>query len=268
MAEAIATPGRLRLLEAAEHVLSTMKLSRYQHVTQVDEANGIYNFDCSGFVDYLLQQTLPDALAVIKYHPNRLNRPYHQDYYRFFARLGSMDNSGEWHAVHGPSDLLPGDVIAWLRPNESNYNGTGHVMIVRSNPTVDSKRSNELNTQIIDSTRSHHAFDSRVNGANGVGTGTISLVMNTTGNSVGFRWSDGQSTRIEYTRIAFGELGPSTSTIYGGLISSSDQVLLSIIMVLIVVCAVVSTILVRKLRCSKSTHEPTSIMKSLYGSTC
>ena len=87
VADSIATPGRLRLLDAAEHVLSVMKSSKYQHVTQVDEANGVYNFDCSGFVDYLLQKTLPDALAVIKYHPNRLNRPYHQDYYRLFARL-------------------------------------------------------------------------------------------------------------------------------------------------------------------------------------
>jgi hypothetical protein len=268
MADSNATPGRLRLLDAAEHVLSVMKLSRYQHVTQVDEANGIYNFDCSGFVDYLLQKTLPDALAVIKYHPNRLNRPYHQDYYHFFASSGLIDNSGEWRTVQDPSNLLPGDVIAWLKPNESNYSGTGHVMIVKSNPTVDSKQSNEINVQIIDSTRSHHAFDSRVNGANGVGTGTISLVLNTTGSSVGFRWSDGQSTRTEYTRIAFGELGPNTSTVYGTLNSSSDQVLLAIIVVVILVCAVVSTVLVRKVRCSKSTHEPTSIMKSLRGSTC
>ncbi|MGA2784465.1 MAG: hypothetical protein ABSF09_07190 [Candidatus Bathyarchaeia archaeon] len=253
MADSNATPDRLRLLDAAEHVLSVMKVSRYQHATQVDETNGIYNFDCSGFVDYLLQQTLPDALAVIKYHPNRLNRPYHQDYYHFFASRGLIDNSGEWHTVRDPSNLLPGDVIAWLRPSD-NHNGTGHVMIVRSNPTVDSKRSNEISVQIIDSTRSHHAFDSRVNGANGVGTGTISLVMNTNGNLVGFRWRDGQSTRIEYTRIAFGELGPRTSTVYGTLNSSSDQMLLAIIAVVIVVCAVVSTILVRKLRCSKSTH--------------
>ena len=254
VADSNATPGRLRLLDAAEHVLSVMKSSKYQHVTQVDELNGVYNFDCSGFVDYLLQQTLPDALAVIKYHPNRLNRPYHQDYYHFFASSGLIDNSGGWHTVQGPSNLLPGDVIAWLRPDGSK--GTGHVMIVKSSPIVVSNQSNELDVQIIDSTRSHHAFDTRVNGANGVGTGTISLVMNTTGSPVGFRWRDGQSTRTEYTRIAFGELGPSTSPVYDTLNSSLDQVL-PIILVAIVACAVVSTILVRKLRSSKSTNEPT-----------
>src|SRR5208337_4819350 len=151
--------------------------------------------------------------------------------------------------VQGPSNLLPGDVIAWLRPDGSK--GTGHVMIVKSSPIVVSNQSNELDVQIIDSTRSHHAFDTRVNGANGVGTGTISLVLNTTGSPVGFRWRDGQSIRTEYTRIAFGELGPSTSTVYGTLSSSLDQVL-PIILVAIVVCAVVSAILVRKLKCSKS----------------
>ena len=120
-------------------------------------------------------------------------------------------------------------------------------MIVKSSPIVVSNQSNELDVQIIDSTRSHHAFDTRVNGANGVGTGTISLVLDTTGSPVGFRWRDGQSTRVEYTRIAFGELGPSTSPVYGTLSSSLDQVL-PIILVAIVACAVVSAILVRKLR--------------------
>ena len=65
MADSIATPSRLRLFEEAEHVLSTMKLSRYQHVTYVDEANGIYNFDCSGFVDYSLQQVPIIAVGIL-----------------------------------------------------------------------------------------------------------------------------------------------------------------------------------------------------------
>ena len=250
-----ATPNRLRLLAAAERVFSTMKSSKYQHVTYVDEPNGIYDFDCGGFVGYLLQQTFPDALTVIKYHPNRLNRPYVEDYYNFFALLGSMDNSREWHTVQGASDLLPGDVIAWLGPIHGNYTALGHVMIVRSNPVVDSKRSNEINLEIIDSTRSPHAFDSRVNGTNGVGIGIISLVLNTTGNAVGFRWRDGQSVRIEHTKIAYGEPGPR-SAIYGTLNSSSDRVVLPMIAtVILLVCAVVSSILIMKLRRDKSPRQ-------------
>jgi hypothetical protein len=84
-------------------------------------------------------------------------------------------------------------------------------MVVRSYPTVDKNRPNELNVTIIDSTRCPHANDSRANGITGIGTGTITIVTNTDGNAIGFRWRDGQSTRIEYARIAFGALGPNTN---------------------------------------------------------
>lgn len=104
-------PNRLRLLSAAEQVFYSMKSSRYQHATYVNQVNGTYDFDCSGFVDYVLQETFPEALNAIGHHPNRLNRPYHQDYYRFFAKIGMYDNVAGWHSVARPSDLLPGDII-------------------------------------------------------------------------------------------------------------------------------------------------------------
>jgi hypothetical protein len=252
-------PDRLRLLGAAEQVLSSAKSSRYQHATYVDEANGVYDFDCSGFVDYVLQETFPNALAAVEYHPNRLNRPYHQDYYRFFAKLRTGDNVAGWHSVARASDLLPGDIIVWLRPNRINYTGTGHVMIVRSSPTVDATRTNEVNIQIIDSTRSPHAFDSRVNGANGVGIGTISIVLNTTGNAVGFRWRDGASTSVEYARIAFGELDSITSATYGISNSSLDQIFLALAAV--GACAVVGVIGIAKLRHAKSPRQKPNLRR-------
>jgi len=241
-----ATPNRLRLLAAAEHVLSSMKSSRYQHVTYVNEANGTYDFDCSGFVDYVLQETFPEALTAITYHPNRLSRPYHQDYYRFFAKLGTENNVAGWHSVARASDLLPGDIIVWLKPNRTNYSGTGHVMVVRSTPKVDSVRLSDVNIQVIDSTRSHHAFDSRVNGTNGVGIGTVSIELNTIGNAVGFRWSDGASPRVEYTRIAFGELGKRT------LLMSEN--VLPILAAVAAVFAAVAIIRITNLRHTKSTR--------------
>ena len=245
-------PNRVRLLSAAEQVQSTMKSSKYQHTTYVDEANGVYDFDCSGFVDYLLQRTSPDALAAVKYRPNRLNRPYHQDYYRFLSTLRTEDNGEGWLAVARASDLLPGDIIVWLKPNRTNYSGTGHVMIVRSNPTVDSIRENEMDIQIIDSTRSRHGFDTRVNGTNGVGIGTISLALDATGKAVGFRWRDGASPRVEYTRIAFGEVGSSTSAMYG--ISNSYQMIVYVLATVVAVCGLVGAIRIRKLKRAKSAH--------------
>lgn len=205
-------PDRIKLLNAAEQTLSSMKSSQYQHVTYVDESSGVYDFDCSGFVDYVLQRTFPDALAAISYHPNRLNRPSHQDFYRFFARLGTDDSATGWIRVNRVHDLRPGDIIAWLKPNRTSYSGIGHVMIVRS---IESAESNEVNVQIIDSTRSPHAFDSRVNGTNGLGMGTLSIVLNSVGDAVGFRWRDGLSAHVEYAKMAFGELDSSKKATYG-----------------------------------------------------
>jgi hypothetical protein len=245
-----AVPSRTGLLDAAEHVLSSAKSSRYQYVTYVDEVNGVYEFDCSGFVDYILQKTFPDAFAAVEYHSNRLNRPYHEDYYRLFAKLRTDDNVAGWHSVARTSELLPGDVIAWLGPANRNRIVPGHVMVVRSNPTPVPNVSNETLFAIIDSTEFPHALDSRANGATGIGTGTISLVMNRTGSPIGYRWRDGQSVRTDYTRIAIGELGPSRNAIYGILNSSSAQVL-TVIVATILVCAVVSSIVIMKLRRAK-----------------
>jgi hypothetical protein len=186
-ADSSSTPERLILFNEAEHILSIMKSSKYQHVTHIDEANGIYDFDCSGFVDYALQQTLPDTLAVIKYEANPFNRPRAQDYYYHFANRELADSGHEWHSILRPPDLLPGDVVAWLRSPNSDSDDTGHVMIVRSSPIADPNRPNEILVAITDSTRSPHALDSRANGVTGIGTGAISIVMNTTGSAVGFR---------------------------------------------------------------------------------
>jgi hypothetical protein len=254
------------LLDEAEHLLSTMKSSSYQHVTHVDEANGVYDFDCSGFVDYALQQASPEALAVVKYLPNPFNRARAQDYYYHFTKLGSENEGDGWHSILNPPDLLPGDVIAWLRSPNSDSDDTGHVMIVRSNPRADPNRPNEILVAIIDSTRSPHALDSRVNGATGIGTGTISLVMNTVGSAVGFRWRGGESKVVEYTKIAFGQPSPSqahtaNNTLRSALTQSgswsekrsepaADALLLPAGLALILMCVVVGIIRITKQRSS------------------
>jgi len=200
-------PGRVSLLTEAERILGNVKSARYQHVTYVDEADGIYNFDCSGFVDYSLQQVLPESLSVVRFSPNSFDRQRAKDYYHHFANLGSGENPGGWYRVEKPAELSPGDVIAWLRSPWSDSDGTGHVMIVKSYPTIVKNHTNELGIAIIDSTRSPHADDSRTKGTTGVGTGTISIVTNTDGNAIGFRWRDGKSTFVRFTKIAFGQVG-------------------------------------------------------------
>lgn len=204
--------GHMALQNEAEYILSSMRSSIYQHVTHVDATGGVYDFDCSGFVDYVLQHVSPKALAAITYLPNVFNRPRAQDYYFFFTRIGSGDEVNGWINIANPLSLLPGDVIAWLVAPNSDSDDTGHVMIVRANPSIDLNRPNETLVAVIDSTVSPHALDSRTHGQTGLGTGTISLVMNSTKRAVGFRWRDGESRTVVYTKIAFGQLGPNQTS--------------------------------------------------------
>jgi hypothetical protein len=120
------------------------------------------------------------------------------------------------------------DVIAWLMAPNSDSDDRGHVMIVRTNPLIDANRPNEILVEVIDSAGTPHAFDSRATGQTGLGTGTISLTTNSMGEAVGFRWRDGESKAVVYTKIAFGQLGsdqtfaPSTVSFSTSLYSSAD----------------------------------------------
>jgi hypothetical protein len=47
------------LLREAQRQLARMNSIEYTHATYVDEENGAYNYDCSGFVGYALNRADP-----------------------------------------------------------------------------------------------------------------------------------------------------------------------------------------------------------------
>ena len=55
--------GSENLGNAAERLLSGMRETHYQHSTHVDRAGGVYDMDCSGFVDYLMKRVAPAQFA-------------------------------------------------------------------------------------------------------------------------------------------------------------------------------------------------------------
>jgi len=189
------------LVAEAERELSAMRTSHYEHHTHVDEATGLFDYDCSGFVGYALSHVSPAALHAIAEQTQR-PRPLAK---HFEAALAAPP--APWHAVARADELQPGDVIAWLEPADIVSRNTGHVMIVARAPHH-SDRANELVVGVIDSSHSQHGHsDTRHAGHhNGLGKGEIVLVVDAAGAATGFRWSNSARSHVHETAIRLGRL--------------------------------------------------------------
>lgn len=199
-----APAGRV-LLDEAVRQLRAMKTTRYRHKTRIDEAEGRFEYDCSGFVAYALARALPHALAPVPIGVK--GRPRAEDFTAYFVALTENDL---WQRVP-PSGIAPGDVIAWLRPAAITNTNTGHMAIVldvkgalpSSPPVAAIGGSKELILRVIDSTESPHADDVRgPDTATGLGTGTIGVVVDASGAPLGYRWRGGESPRAYATTLA------------------------------------------------------------------
>ena len=198
------TPGAALIAAEAVRELAVLKTSTYDHTTSVNESAGQFNFDCSGFVGYDLSKSLPDALGTLTAATTA--RPLAKDFEAFFAAIPTGGKTGRWHRVVRAADLVPGDVVAWLKPADVASSNTGHVLIVRLPVTPNPKRTDEWLVPITDSTSTPHgATDSRTpTGATGLGTGTIGLLVDGGGAPIGYRWTGGVSVHDELTTISLG----------------------------------------------------------------
>jgi hypothetical protein len=188
------------LLGEVRRELAAARHTHYQHPTEVDEQSGEFDYDCSGFLDYALQRIDPAAYRAL---PVSKTRPLAQD----VVHQIRSGKPGPWQQVATAAQLRPGDVVSWLTPQDSDSDNTGHVMIVLATPTENARRDNEWLVQVADSTTSPHAADSRIGGSpNGLGTGTIGLVADDTGQPVGYYWRGGVSTELKHTVVALGQV--------------------------------------------------------------
>jgi cell wall-associated NlpC family hydrolase len=192
--------ARRRLADEARRTLGRVRETSYRHATTVDEEAGAYHVDCSGFVDYLLARAAPAALAALPRSPPRHPRPRAAD---FVAAVSA--GAPPWRRLGRVADLEPGDVVAWLRPEDSPSKNTGHVMIVDGPPRP--RAAGEWAVPIIDSTGLRHgASDSRARESTGVGRGTIVLVVDAAGAPVAFRWSQASTARARATTVVLGRI--------------------------------------------------------------
>jgi hypothetical protein len=202
-AEATKAAGELLATEAARQV-AAMKLSSYEHTTFVEEMSGTFKYDCSGFLGYSLSRVLPTQLATVKAFAS-VARPLAKHFETFFASIEPGTKKGGWSRVARAVDVRAGDVVAWLKPAALESTNTGHVMIATGPATINPKRADEILIPIADSSSTFHGSkDSRFPEGNGLGRGSIGIIVDSKGAPVSYRWTGGTSA-IEYsTAISFG----------------------------------------------------------------
>jgi hypothetical protein len=189
------------LVVEAERELSAMRTSHYEHHTHVDEATGLYDYDCSGFVGYALSHVAPAALHAIA-TTTRRPRPLAKHFEAAFVAAPAP-----WHSIARVDEIQPGDIIAWLEPPDLASRNTGHVMIVARAPRAGT-RTNELVIGVIDSSHSWHGHgDTRhADRRNGLGRGDIVIVVDDAGRAIAYRWSNSKHSVVHPTSIAIGRL--------------------------------------------------------------
>lgn len=185
------------LFHEATNEFWAMTATLYQYQTRVNRAEGVFRYDCVGFVSYALKQAAPQAWETVFRETGiaKGHIPSPPRYRAFFASLEEKPLSG-WEAVTRAADLRPGDVIAWEHKTE---HAVGHAAVVASVPVQGP--DGEWSVEVYDSTSSPHSDDSRPgdpraqatesNGRHsGLGHGVMVLLADpASGALTGLRWS-------------------------------------------------------------------------------
>jgi hypothetical protein len=162
----------------------------------VDDAAGIYRFDCIGFVDQVLMNVDPAGYQEI----GEGGTPSIESYAAYFNKLDTTtpDVMG-WTKVDRSMDLKPGDVCLWLKPRTLD---NGHMWIIAGEPQVNPKRSSEVLVRVFDSSKAH-SDDSRTGSACplGLGSGILGMMVDPTGSPIGLYWDGGMSPAGEKNTI-------------------------------------------------------------------
>jgi len=188
----------------AYRIFQNMKKTEYVHTTSVDESEGIYKFDCLGFVDYTLSRASPVAYEAASHG---YAKPAIAQYAGYFSRLDTRTpNAAGWTKVAHPIDLKPGDICLWLKPTTLDL---GHMWIIAGEPKINPARTDEVLVRIFDSD-GVHSDDSRAEKTYkyGLGTGVMGMMTDAKGDPTGLYWQGGNSTSPgeEDTTIVCGRL--------------------------------------------------------------
>lgn len=167
-----------QLKAKVDDILSKLKHTGYTHHNYVrDDAKGLSFTDCSGFVDHLLKEELPDHYKVLSQNYS-CTHSLAADYYDYFNNSSSDPETKKcWQKIEKVSDALPGDILVYKSTDNISTdkqkctNGedvfkltgdSGHVMVIHSHPKSSScNDSDQYYVRVADSTASPHYHDTR-----------------------------------------------------------------------------------------------------------
>ena len=194
---------RHQIAAEARRIVDTLKHTKYQHKTHIDEETATFYVDCSGFVSYVLQRVAPERYAEVPKEATH-DRPRAFKYYEFFASLPGEPTKG-WRLLENLRKCRRGDIIAWKFKQIEPGKDTGHVLIVAGEP--ESLTDGNVAVPVYDSAATPHFDDSRdVSGEAhpGVGSGTLVFEVNDNGSPLAVQFSP--STGLLHHQIAIGSL--------------------------------------------------------------
>jgi hypothetical protein len=200
-----ATPSARKVLDVLARVEAAMKQTKYQHVTRVNEALGLFYWDCSGMADWVLRRAAPTARRAL---PKQ--RPLARDFFSVISRSSSAKARRGWLKIEDPDEISPGDVFAWVKPHFwRHHKNTGHVGFIVGTPTPSPHFRGVLLMKIADATRALHEDDSRpAGGEGGYGTATVAFLFNARGDPMAYGWygEDQPPQSFVPTKIVFGRV--------------------------------------------------------------
>lgn len=181
-----------RLLALLDEIRRTTVEHRYAHQTRVDMRRGIYVWDCSAMLGWLLGRAA---------HMRVDRRPLARDFAtRIETRRGFTRVDNIWN-------VEPGDVFAWRRPPGFPSNNTGHCGVFVARAERIPGRPNFALVRIVDATSLPHEDDSRrIDDGGGFGEGTMLFALDADMHAIAYGWIGSASTVVIRTPIALGRL--------------------------------------------------------------
>lgn len=180
--------ARERVVAQLEAIRTGLRQTRYTHSTRIDPVRGIFEFDCSAMVAWVLRRAAPRAQREVE-RVRATRRPLARDYHSHFA---SGAPARSWQRGLEVADARPGDVLAWAFPPGLRLPITGHVAIVVATPRPVRGRPHHFTVRIADATTVPHHDDTRARGPirGGFGYGNIELRVDPdTHAPIAYRWS-------------------------------------------------------------------------------
>ena len=210
-----------QLADLAASSIADVVETKYVHDIHIDAAAGIYDCDCSGFVEYLLCIIALNHLRPLrdvgnKNPNNHAGRPLAHDFYTFCSGLPTTASSVDhgWRQITTLAETKRGDIVVWSLHDSDEPGDTGHVFIVAEQPTSlagddeddeDDGSSSSFAVAVYDSSNIPHYADSRAHGQryrDGIGSGVIRVDVDDASRPIGFQFNAGNKHHNQPIAIA------------------------------------------------------------------